>query len=213
MVISCQLPVETVVECVRGQLTFHERSGASPPLGSPGIPRKRASSQEPTRRLGDDVVIGRRAAAGKGRKELLVPGNLSEGIVIVLEQVADLGPVIEQPADPGPGDQADSSLNTARPMHSGEEWVCTPPRAKLIPSGLGVALVLREPPGGRQHSEVMVPGELPNLLDIARLGLVAMVNAKCQPVVRRASPGHRIVKPIWVGAVGTTGAQHRPCSG
>ena len=68
--------------------------------------------------------------------------------------------------------------------------------------GLGVALVLRQPPGGRQHGEVVVPGHLPDLLDVARLRLVAMVDAEGEPSVRRPAPGQRVMEPVRVGAVG-----------
>ena len=63
--------------------------------GRSGVPGKCTSGDEPARRLGDNMVVGRRTAAGKCGKELLVPGNLPDGVVIVLEEVAYFGPVIE----------------------------------------------------------------------------------------------------------------------
>ena len=108
-----------------------------------------------------------------------MPGNLPNGIIIVLEKVTHLGPLIEQSAGPRPGDQADSCLDTACPVHTGQERVGTPPGAQLPRGRLGVALVLRQPPCGRQDGDVMMPGHLPDLLDVARLGLVPMMDAEC----------------------------------
>jgi len=88
------------------------------------------------------MVVGRRAAAGEGGQEFLVPGNLPDSILTVLEEVADLGPLIEESADPCPGDQSDAGLDTAGPVHAGQERVRTPPGAQLIRGRLGVTLVL-----------------------------------------------------------------------
>ncbi len=110
-----------------------------------------------------------------------MPGNLPDGVVIVLEQVAHLRPFVEQPANPGPRDQADRRLDTACPVHAAQERVGTPPGAQLRRGRLGVSLVLRQPPGGGQDGEVMMPRHLPDLLDVAGFRLVPVVDAECQP--------------------------------
>ena len=138
-----------------------------------------------------------------------MPGNLPEGIVIVLEEVAHLGPLVEQPADPGPGDQANPGFDTACPVDARQERVRTPPGAQLRRGRLCITLVLRQPPGGRQNGDLMVPRHLPNLLDVAGLRLVPMVDAERQLSVGRSAPCHRIVKPVRVGAVGTRCTEHQ----
>ena len=65
MIVGRQLAVETVVEGVGGQLAFQERCCAPAPLVAAAVPRKGTSSDQPAGSLGDDMVVGRRAAAGK----------------------------------------------------------------------------------------------------------------------------------------------------
>ena len=142
-----------------------------------------------------------------------MPGELPDGIVVVLEQVADLGPLVQQPTDPYPRDQANAGLDPARPVHSAEKRVRTPPGAKLVRGGLGVALVTRQPPGRRQHRDVVMTRHLPHLLDVARLRLVPMIDAKRQPPIRRPSASHRVVEPIRVGTVDPRDTKNGPCSG
>jgi hypothetical protein len=59
----------------------------------------------------------------------------------------------------------------------------------------------------------VVSRHLPYLFDVAGLGLVPVMDAKRQPLVRRAPPGHRIQEPVGVRAVGTTHTQHSPGPG
>ena len=156
------------------------------------------------------MVVGRGAAAAETGQELLVPADLADRVVVVLEQVADLRPVVEQPSDPGPADQPDTDLDPAGPVHSGEERIRPPPGPQLSVDRLGITLVPRQPPGAREHRQVVMAGQLPDLLDVAGLGLVAVVDPERQLLVRCTPPGDRVGEPVRVGAVGAGDAQHLP---
>jgi hypothetical protein len=134
-----------------------------------------------------------------------VPADLLDGINIVLEQVTHLGPLVEQSTGPCPRDQANAGLDTARPVHSGEKGVRTPPGPQLIGCGLGVALVLGKPPGRGQHCDVMMPGHFPDLLDVAGFRLIPVMDAEGQLTIGGATSRHRIMEPVRVRAVDTWG--------
>ena len=78
---------------------------------------------------------------------------------------------------------------------------------------LGVVLVLRQPPSGSQHSNVMMPRHLPDLFDVARLCLVSMVDLERQLAVGRAAPGHRVMEPVRLSAVRARSTKNTPPSG
>src|SRR5688572_7968093 len=141
-----------------------------------------------------------------------MPGNLAYRIVIVLEKVTHLGPLVKQAAYPGPGNQPNSGLDTACPVHSRQKWVGSPPGTQLFRGRIRVMLLLRQPPCARQNGQVMVPGHLPDLLNVAGLRLVAMMDAEGEPVVRRTTPSHRIVEPVRIRAIGPLASQHSPGS-
>ena len=85
-------------------------------------------------------------------------------------------------------------LDPAGPVHAGEERVLPPPRPQLVGDCLGVALVAGEPPRGGEHGQVVVPGHLPDLLDVAGDRLVAVVDAEREDVAsgaRRPVTGSR----------------------
>ena len=110
-------------------------------------------------------------------------------VLVVLEEVLTLGQLVEQPADPDPGDQPDPELDPAGPVDAGEERVGAPPGPQLVGDGLGVPLVPGEPPRGGQHGQVVVPGQLPDLLDVAGDRLVAVVDGEAQ--TSRRAPAAR----------------------
>ena len=116
-----------------------------------------------------------------------MPADLPDGVVVVLEQVAR--PSASRRAAGGSrprrsaGCRPRSRSSSARRSGTG----CAPPGPQLVGGGLGVALLAGQPPGRGQHGEVVVPGHLPDLLDVAGLRLVAVVDAGR----RAAGPGAR----------------------
>ena len=74
-------------------------------------------------------------------------------------------------------------------------------------------LVAGQPPGRGQHGEVVVARELPDRLDVAGLGLVAVVDPEREPVLRRPPAGDRVQEPVRVGDVGPRGAEQLPVPG
>ena len=134
-----------------------------------GEPREGAAGHQLPGRLGDHVVVGRRTAAGERGEVLLVPADLPQGERVPLEQVGHARPVVEQAPDPGQADQADAELDAAGPVHAGQERVLPPPGAEMVGDPAGVPLVTGEEPGGGQQREVLQPGDLPDLLDVADL--------------------------------------------
>ena len=124
VVVGGELAVDAAREGVGGQLALERRAVASRrqrvALGEPG---KGAGRREPTGRLGDDVVVGRRAR-GCGRPRG-TPGASGSGAArrVVVEEVGHARPVVEQPADPHPAHQPDADLDAAGPVHAGQERV------------------------------------------------------------------------------------------
>ena len=95
---------------------------------------------------------------------------------------ADAGPVVEQAADPGQADQPDAELDAAGPVHARQERVLPPPGAELARHPVRVRLVAGQEPGGGQQREVLQPGDLPDLLDVAGLLLRAVVDPEAVAV-------------------------------
>ena len=163
-----------------------------------GVPGEGAGGREPAGRLGHDVVVGRGAAAPEGREVLLVPPDLAQRV----------GFSSKRSADPG---QSSRSRRTqtqlvSRTPSSMPLVQCTPDRNGLAATRTGAArsttsayrLVAGQPPGGREHGQVVVPRELPDRLDVAGLVLVAVVDPEREPVLRRPPPGHRVEEPVRV---------------
>ena len=181
-------------------------SGIATPSVRLGVPGERARRDQATRLLGDSVVVGRGAAAGEPVEVPLVPPDLAERVGVGLEQVADLGPAVQETSHPRPGDEADAELDATGPVHPGEERVRGPPGAQLAVDDLGVPLVVGQPVRRGEHGEVVVAGELPHCLDVARHGLVAVVDAEREGVVRgppSRSPGRR-TSPVTTMSVRAT---------
>jgi hypothetical protein len=111
-----------------------------------------------------------------------VPVDLLHSEVATLEQGSRPRPVIQQPPDPGQADQPDADLDAAGPVHTGQERVLLPPGPQLGGHPLGAGLIPAGVPGRREHGQVMKPGDLPDLLDVAGVSLGAVVDPECVAV-------------------------------
>ena len=213
VVVGGQLPVETAREGVRPQPAFQLSGGLCAPHLALGEPREGARRGEQPHRLGHHVVVRGGALAAKRRQVLLVPTDLGQGLRVLLEQLVDARPVVEQAADPHPARQSHAELDPAGPVDAGEERVAGPPGAQLGGDRLGVAVLAGEPPGGREHRKVVVAGQFPHGLDVPRQGLVTVVDAERQRAVRRSPAGDRVAEPVRVHDVGSWCTQDLPVAG
>ena len=213
VVVGGELAVDAARERVGRQLSLQLAGGVAAPRVALGEPWKGARRRQSAHGLGDDVVVRRRPAAPERREVLLVPAELGEGLRVVLEEVADARPVVEQPAHPHPAREPDTELDPARPVNAGQEGVARPPRAELGRNEVRVPGVAREPPRGREHGEVVVAGELPDRLDVARDLLVPVVDPERQGDVRGAPAGDGVEEPVGVQDVGPRCAEHVPVTG
>ena len=139
-----------------------------------------------------------------------MPADLPQGERVALEQVGYARPVVQQPPDPGQADQPDAELDAARPVHAGQEGVLPPPGAQLVGDPARVLLVMGEEPGGGQQREVLQPGDLPDLLDVADLLLRAVIDAEGVTVGSGPAAGHRVAEPVGLHQVGPDDAQDFP---
>jgi hypothetical protein len=214
VVLGGQLPVEAVGEGLAGQLAA-EPAGSRPPPGlTLGEPGKCAGGGELPGLLGQDVVVGRRPLAGQGGQPLLVVVQLLEEHPVAFEQRPGPGPAVQQPADPHPRQQPHPELDAAGPVDAGQERVGRPPGTQLGGGGLGVALVAAEPVGGRQHRQVLVTRRLPDILDVADHGRVAVVDVEAVGPVGGAPAGARVEEPVrGRGHVVALVGEHRPAPG
>ena len=87
-------------------------------------------------------------------------------------------------------------------LHAGQEGVLPPPGAELARHPVGVRLLAGQEPGGGQQREVLQPGDLPDLLDVAGLLLRAVVDPEAVAAGIGAAPGHRIGEPVGLDQVG-----------
>ena len=87
----------------------------------------------------------------------------------MLEQVGHARPLIEQTPDPSQADQADPEFEAVCRVDAGEEGVLPPPGPEVIGDPPRVSFVMGEEPGRGQHCQVLQPGKLPDLLDVADL--------------------------------------------
>ncbi len=127
VVVGGELTADARRERVAEQFTLEEARRAPPPASAFREPAERAAGHELPGRLGDDVVVGRRAAAAEAGQVLLVPADLLDGQAVLLEQAGRAGPVVQQAPDPGQADQPDADLDPAGPVHAGQERVLPPP--------------------------------------------------------------------------------------
>ena len=166
--------------------------GLAPPALALREPGEGAAGHELPGGLGNHVVVGRGAPAGERGQVLLMPADLPQGERVMLEQAGYARPVIQQAPDPGQADQPDAEFDAAGPVHAGQEGVLPPPGAQLVGDPARVSLVMAEEPGRGQQREVLQPGELPYLLDVADLLLGAVIDAERVAVRERTggrSPG------------------------
>ena len=85
--------------------------------------------------------------------------------------------------------------------HQERSWSATRSRVRLVAG---------EEPGRGQQREVLQPGDLPDLLDVAGLLLRAVVDPEGVAVRIGPAPGHRIAEPVGLDQVGPVDAQHLP---
>ena len=166
-----------------------DRSASAPPARRGGEPGERAGRGELPGGLGDDVVVRRGPPAGEGGQPALVVPDLVQRHRVALEQGGRARPAVEQPADPHPGQQPDAQLDAAGPVHAAQRRVGRPPRPQVLGHPLGVPLVPGDRVGGGEHGEVLVPGRLPDLLDVPDRVLVAVRH------VEGVAPGAR--RPVF----------------
>src|SRR5208337_5670319 len=100
-------------EGVADQLALEKPGGRQAPAVAFSEPREGAAGHQLPGRLRDDVVVGRRAPAPEGREVLLMPADLANHELVVLEMIGDFGPFVQQAPDPGQADQADADLDAA----------------------------------------------------------------------------------------------------
>ena len=91
VVVGGQLAVHAVREGVGQEVAGQPGRGVVAPRVGLGVPGEGAGRDQPSGFLGDRVVVGRGAMAAEGGEVLLVPPDLVQRLVVVLEQVTDLG--------------------------------------------------------------------------------------------------------------------------
>ena len=155
VVVGRQLPVETVGEGVGG-----ECRSAVPPRWPAirGSGRTRGTRRRrPASRFGDDVVVGRESP-GWGRRPGTPGASRSAGRH---RRCARTGrpPWASRRAVGGSRSRRSAGCRRSIPLVQCTPLskVRAPPGTKLSGGSLGVALVLGQPPGGRQHGDVVVP--------------------------------------------------------
>src|SRR5580693_4295731 len=139
-----------------------------------------------------------------------MPADLPHREAVALEQVGRARPVVEQAPDPRQADQADAELYAAGPVHAGQERVLPRPRAKLVRDPASVSLVMGEKPGRGEQSEVLQPGEFPDLLDVADLIFRAVIDPEGMAVLNGPTACHRIEEPVRPYQVRPDDAQDFP---
>ena len=195
VVVGGQLAVDAAGEGVGGQLPFAARGGrvAAPPLAL-GEPREGAGRRPAGRRPRRSTwLLADEPRLRKAARYSLVPPDLAQ---------RPRG--CPRTGRPTPG-QSSSSRRTHAQLISRTpssiplvQW--TPERngfaahhdRSCAVDDLGVPVVAGQPPGGGQHRQVVVARELPDRLDVARDGLVAVVDAEGERVLRCAPPGDRV---------------------
>jgi hypothetical protein len=213
VVVAGLLAVQPVRTGVADQVPTEARRRQLTPRVALVEPRHAAGRHEQPDVLGHGVVVPGRALAVERRQVLLVPPKLAAAVLVVLEQVLHLGPLVEKPPDPHPGDQAYAELDPAGPVDAGEQRVLRPPRAELAVDRLGVLLVAGEPVRRRELGQVVVSRELPDLLDVAGHRLVPLVDREREHVAGRPPAGHRIEEPVGFGKVWPDDAEQGPVAG
>lgn len=200
VVFGGQLAVEAGEERVAPQVPLKGSQRTGPPTRGRGEPVERAGRGELPGGLGDDVIVRRGAPAGEGGQPALVVPDLVQRHRVVLEQTGGALPSVEQPADPHPRQESDAQLDPADPMHAAQRRVGRPPRPQVAGHALGVPLVPGHRIGGGEYGEVLVPGRLPDLLDVPHRVLVAVRHVE-GVAPRGPAPGLRVVPPVRVDEV------------
>ena len=85
-----------------------------------------------------------------------------------------------------------------------------PEGAELFIDPLRVAVVVAQRPGAGQQREMLQPGDLPDLLDVAGLLFRAMVDAECIAIRVGPAAGHRVTEPVGPVQIGAEYPQGLP---
>ena len=141
-----------------------------------------------------------------------MPPDLTQRPRVVLEQGDRTAPAVEQPTDPRPADQPHAELDPAGPVDPREERVGSPPGPQLSGDHLGVPVVAGQPEGAGQDGQVVMARELPDRLDVARDGLVPMVDGEAQLVLWCSPSGDGVPEPVRVEDVDALDPEHGPAS-
>ncbi len=83
-----------------------------------------------------------------------MPVNLLQRESIMLKQIGNARPIIEQAPDPGQTDQADADLNAARPVNARQKGILPPPGTEVLGDPIRIFLFPSEEPGGGQEREI-----------------------------------------------------------
>ena len=187
LVVRGELAADTGREGVAEQLALEQTRGLPPPASALREPREGAAGHELPGRLGDDVVVGRRAPAPERGQVLLVPADLLDRELVV----ARTGPLTPGQSSSRRRIQARliRRMPTSMPLVQ-----CTPDRngfsrhqeRSWSATRRAYASSLAEEPGRGQQRQVLQPGDLPDLLDVAGLLLRAVVDPERVAVRRRA---------------------------
>ena len=141
-----------------------------------------------------------------------MPADLPQCERVTLEQVSYTGPVVKETPDPGEADQANAELDAARPVDARQEGILLPPGAQLVGHPARVLLFVGKKPGIGQQREVLQPGDLPDLLDVADLLLRAVIDTEGITVRSGPATCHRVAKPVGAHQIGpnTPSTSHSP---
>ena len=183
VVVGGELAVHATVEGVGPQDVGQPSTGILAPPVTLLEPGKGTGRDQLAARFRHRMVVGRRSPAGEGGQEALVPPDLTQRPRVVLEQGDRTAPAVQQPTDPRPADQPHAELDPAGPVDPREERVGSPPGPQLSGHHLGVPVVTGQPEGAGQHGQVVMARELPDRLDVARDGLVPVVDGEAQLVL------------------------------
>ena len=156
MIVERHFAIHTAGKGVLRQFILEELAGLSRPALALLKPAEGQSPDQLAGGLGDNVIVGRRAAASEVGQVMLMPPDLGQGLFVVLEESPSAVPALEESPRPRPGDEPQSYLYAARPVHSREEGIQPPPGAQLVGCSFREASALarrRMRPPGRLYGD------------------------------------------------------------
>src|SRR4030042_4529381 len=110
--------------------------------------------------------------AGEPGEEVEVRIEATAELRVVLKERGGARPSVQQTPDPRPGDQANTEFDAAPPVKAFEELVLPPPRPEAPVGHQGEFLATREQVGSSEHGDMVVSGQLPDVLHVSHHGRV-----------------------------------------